>query len=67
MAEVAGDEAYLVPVGDVAALAEALITALGESSELRAERAVRSRQRAEHFTWDHCIDQHQRAYDLALS
>jgi glycosyltransferase involved in cell wall biosynthesis len=67
MAEVAGGDAYLVPVGDVSALAEALLLALGETSEDRAERARRARLRAATFTWDRCLDQHQRAYDLALS
>ena len=67
MAEVAGDEAYLVPIGDVAALAETLLVALEESSEDRAERAIRSRLRAGNFTWERCLDQHLSAYDLALS
>ncbi|MGC2484952.1 MAG: glycosyltransferase family 1 protein [Acidimicrobiales bacterium] len=67
MAEVAGEEAFLVPIGDVAALARALSEALGESSDERTERAVRSRARAGNFTWDRCLDQHQSAYALALS
>jgi glycosyltransferase involved in cell wall biosynthesis len=67
MAEVAGEGAYLVPVGDVAALAQALSDALAESSDERAERAVRSRLRAGNFTWDRCLDQHLSAYELALS
>ncbi|HTT58664.1 MAG TPA: glycosyltransferase family 1 protein [Acidimicrobiales bacterium] len=67
MAEVAGDEAYLTPVGDASALADALVVALDETSVERAERGVRARRRASSFTWERCLDQHQRAYDLALS
>jgi glycosyltransferase involved in cell wall biosynthesis len=67
MAEVAGDGARLVPVGDAAALAASLVDALDSSESDRAEGAVRARSRAEHFTWEACVDQHLVAYAQALN
>ena len=66
MAEVAGDGARLVPVGDAAALATALADALDSSEVDRATWATRARARAEHFTWKACVDQHLVAYAQAL-
>jgi glycosyltransferase involved in cell wall biosynthesis len=65
MEEVAGDAARLVPVGDPRALAAALDEALRASDEERTEGSIRARTRAEHFTWDACVDQHLVAYDMA--
>jgi glycosyltransferase involved in cell wall biosynthesis len=66
MADVAGDAATLVQVGDV----EGLVVALGEAIQLggteRSARAQRSRARAELFTWERSLDQHRRAYELAM-
>ncbi len=65
MAEVAGDAASLVPIGDASALATALVEALGVSDTERAEWLSRARSRAEQFTWDACVDQHLVAYAMA--
>jgi glycosyltransferase involved in cell wall biosynthesis len=65
MAEVAGDAASLVPVGDAAALATALEGAIRADGPERAEWSGRARSRAEHFTWDACVDQHLVAYAMA--
>jgi glycosyltransferase involved in cell wall biosynthesis len=66
MAEVAGDVATLVEVGDVEGLAAALRAALDQSETERAERARRSRARAALFTWERSLDEHRRAYELAM-
>lgn len=66
MAEVAGHGARLVPVGDAAALAASLIDVLESSEGERASWATRARERAEHFTWQACVDQHLVAYEQAL-
>jgi glycosyltransferase involved in cell wall biosynthesis len=65
MAEVAGDAASLVPVGDAGALATALAGAIRVDDSERAEWSSRARSRAEHFTWDTCVDQHLVAYAMA--
>jgi glycosyltransferase involved in cell wall biosynthesis len=65
MAEVAGDAANLVPVGDAKALAKALDQAIRADDTERAEWSSRARSRAEHFTWDACVDQHLAAYEMA--
>jgi glycosyltransferase involved in cell wall biosynthesis len=65
MAEVASDAASLVPVGDADALASALEAAIRASDMERAESSSRARSRAEHFTWDACVDQHLVAYAMA--
>jgi glycosyltransferase involved in cell wall biosynthesis len=67
MAEVAGEAATLVPVGDTDALAHSLAQALEVPGEERGVRATRARARAELFTWDACLDQHLVAYQQALS
>lgn len=66
MAEVAGDAARLVGAGDAEALASALLDALQSGPNERSSWATRARQRAEHFTWDFCVDQHLVAYSQAL-
>jgi glycosyltransferase involved in cell wall biosynthesis len=66
MAEIAGEGARLVPVGDVAALTASLVEALDASESDRASWARRARSRAEHFTWEACVDQHLVAYERAL-
>ncbi len=65
MAEVAGAAASLVPVGDATALASALTGAIHADSGVRSEWSNRARARAEHFTWNECVDQHLVAYDMA--
>ncbi|MGH3733771.1 MAG: glycosyltransferase family 4 protein [Acidimicrobiales bacterium] len=66
MADVAGDAAALVPIGDTGALAQGLRDALQMTGDERAARSRRARGRAECFTWDACLDQHVRAYQEAL-
>lgn len=65
MAEVAGDAAILVGIGDARGLADALKGALCAGDEERATWSSRARARAERFTWDACVDQHLVAYDMA--
>jgi glycosyltransferase involved in cell wall biosynthesis len=67
MAEVAGDGARLVPIGDASELAKVLLQELRQSDAERAGVATRARERAERFTWDACVDQHLVAYQQALS
>jgi glycosyltransferase involved in cell wall biosynthesis len=67
MAEVAGDCALLVPVGDPTKLAEALTGALSSSSDVRREWGARARTRAEHFTWDYSLARHLEAYEVATA
>jgi glycosyltransferase involved in cell wall biosynthesis len=66
MAEVAGGTARLVPAGDAAALAAAVLAALEEGPDERAARASRARERAEGFTWESCVTQHLYAYRRAV-
>jgi len=66
MAEVADDAARLVGVGDAEALASALLDALQSGPNERSSWAVRARRRAEHFTWEYCVDQQLVAYRQAL-
>jgi glycosyltransferase involved in cell wall biosynthesis len=66
MAEVAGDAARLVGAGDAEELASSLLDALQSGPSERASWAVRARARAEHFTWERCVDQHLVAYRQAL-
>jgi glycosyltransferase involved in cell wall biosynthesis len=62
--EVAGDAAVLVPVGDVAALREALTSVLADG-ELRSRLGASGRQRAAARTWEACagatVDAYRRA------
>ena len=64
--EVAGGAATLVPVGDVAALADALEEVLGDGAR-RAAMAAAGRDRAAHFTWAASAEAHRQAYELAVS
>lgn len=66
MAEVAGDAARLVAVGDATGLAASLLEAVRLSDEQRSLEGRRARARAERYTWDACVDQHLVAYELAL-
>jgi len=66
MADVAGGAARLVPIGDAAALATSLLAGLNDNSAQRTVVGERARSRAEHFTWDACVDQHLVAYQQAL-
>ncbi len=65
MAEVAGDAATLVAVGDASALAEAIGALVREVDEIRAHRAVRARARAEEFTWQASMTRHIESYQIA--
>ncbi len=65
MAEVAGDTARLVTIGDVADLASAVLEAREEGSAARAARAAQARARAEGFTWATCVERHLVAYRRA--
>jgi glycosyltransferase involved in cell wall biosynthesis len=67
MAEVAGDAARLVPVGDAVALAGQLRDLLDLPEDVRREMSVVGRQRAEQFTWERSLDQHVVAYSTALA
>jgi glycosyltransferase involved in cell wall biosynthesis len=67
MAEVAGNAATLVPIGDADALARGLLDVLGSSDDQRTAGATRARTRATAFTWEVCLDQHLLAYEQALS
>jgi glycosyltransferase involved in cell wall biosynthesis len=63
--EVAGGAAEVVPVGDVAALADALAALLDDGA--RRERLVAAgRARAADFTWAASAEAHVRAYAAAL-
>jgi glycosyltransferase involved in cell wall biosynthesis len=66
MAEVAGDAARLVPIGEPDALAAALLEVLSLSEPERKNEGQRARLRAETYTWDACVAQHLVAYELAL-
>jgi glycosyltransferase involved in cell wall biosynthesis len=66
MAEIAGDGARLVPVGDAQALATSLDEVLTSSDDERRQWARRARDRAEQFTWENCVAQHLIAYDKAM-
>jgi alpha-1,3-rhamnosyl/mannosyltransferase len=66
MAEVAADAARLVPIGDASALASALVAGLADDVTAGAALGERARSRAEHFTWNACVDQHLVAYRQAL-
>jgi glycosyltransferase involved in cell wall biosynthesis len=67
MAEVAGEDALLVPIGNATALAMSLRDSLVISEGERIARSHAARSRAEGFTWDACLDQHLVAYEQALS
>ena len=65
MAEVAGADALLVPVGDTAALAGALESAVASSDDVRRTRSRLARVRAEQYTWERSMQQHLIAYEMA--
>ncbi len=65
MAEVAGEAADLVAVGDAPGLAEALRTCLNRTGTARAAHGARARARAELFTWEQTVARHLEAYDRA--
>jgi glycosyltransferase involved in cell wall biosynthesis len=67
MDEVAGGEAFLSPPGDVGEVTRALMRALSQDAGARGVLAQRARARAQVFTWDRCLSQHVRAYELAMS
>jgi glycosyltransferase involved in cell wall biosynthesis len=66
MAEIAGNAASLISIGDEESLADELAKGLAMNFENRRERALLARSRAELFTWDASMTQHVKAYDLAL-
>jgi glycosyltransferase involved in cell wall biosynthesis len=65
MSEIAGGAALLARAGDAQQLADVLTTALAMSGDERAQFSRTARARAEVFTWDHSIDQHVKAYEMA--
>jgi glycosyltransferase involved in cell wall biosynthesis len=65
MSEIAGDAALLARAGDAEQLATVLTAALAMSVPERADFARHGRARAEQFTWDSCVAQHVRAYEMA--
>jgi glycosyltransferase involved in cell wall biosynthesis len=62
---VAGGAAELVPVGDVAALADALTSVL-DDGDRRDRMVAAGRRRAADFTWAASADAHAAAYRAAL-
>jgi len=66
MAEVAGEAARLVTVGDADDLAAALGEALGADDAERRRRGAAAAARASLFTWDASLDHHLRAYEIAM-
>jgi glycosyltransferase involved in cell wall biosynthesis len=67
MAEVAGDGAQLVAVGDATGLADCLRAVMAATVDDRSAWSSRARARAENFTWDSCVDQHLVAYEQAVN
>jgi glycosyltransferase involved in cell wall biosynthesis len=67
MAEVAGDGAHMVSVGDATGLADRLRGVMAATVDERSAWSSRARARAESFTWDACVDQHLVAYQQAVS
>jgi glycosyltransferase involved in cell wall biosynthesis len=65
MAEVAGDAAVLVDVGDAKTLATQIASVLSWNDVQRQNAAARGRGRAEEYTWDRSVAQHLAAYELA--
>jgi glycosyltransferase involved in cell wall biosynthesis len=63
--EVVGEGGLLVPPGDEAALAEALLRVWSDTG-LRAELAARGRKQAARFTWERTAEQTQAAYRAAM-
>ena len=55
LAEVVGDAAVLVPVGDAGALAEA-IGSVWHDEDRRAALVAAGRSRAAHFSWEACVE-----------
>jgi glycosyltransferase involved in cell wall biosynthesis len=68
MAELAGDAAVVVPAGDDAALAEALVTVVrqDEPASVRAGRSARGLALAAARTWSASAERHVGAYRMAL-
>jgi glycosyltransferase involved in cell wall biosynthesis len=64
--EVAGGAADLVPVGDVDALAGALVR-MAEDPAHRAERAAAGLARASSLTWAASAEAHAVAYEAAIA
>ena len=67
MAEVAGDAASLVTVGDSTQLATELLQCCAMSPDRRDQHSRVARERAERFTWDASLARHLVAYTLARS
>jgi glycosyltransferase involved in cell wall biosynthesis len=64
--EVVGDAGDIVPVGDVDALADALLR-LVEDGAHRAQRSEAARRRSSEFTWAASAERHRLAYEAALA
>jgi glycosyltransferase involved in cell wall biosynthesis len=65
--EVLADAAVLVPVGDVDALATALLDATGGDPALRTARVMAGRARAARFSWDAAADGVLAAFEQAAT
>jgi glycosyltransferase involved in cell wall biosynthesis len=64
MAEVAGEQATLVPIGDNVELANAILRSLDAPST--ADDRLRRSQQALGFTWEYSVQRHLEAYELAM-
>ncbi len=60
-----GHSGVLVPPGDPAALARAVLALLADAP-LRARLGQAARERVAHYTWDHLAPRAEAAYDLCL-
>jgi glycosyltransferase involved in cell wall biosynthesis len=65
MEEIAGPAAQLIPIGDSAALTQILSEVVASNDELRAQRSLKARERAQTFTWERSLRQHLTAYEQA--
>jgi glycosyltransferase involved in cell wall biosynthesis len=65
MAEVGASAVSLVEAGDAMALATEITRALDLGEPQRAQHSRVARARAEEFSWEHCVNEHLKAYDLA--
>jgi glycosyltransferase involved in cell wall biosynthesis len=65
MAEVGAGAVSLATSGDAISLANEIADVLRLDKDLRAQRTRVARARAEEFSWDYCVAQHLKAYELA--
>ena len=67
MAELVGDAATTVDIGDAAQLASAIIRLHTAGDAERTEIQRLGRLHAERYTWEACIARHLRAYEIAAT